>query len=284
MDQATAPKAETGSVRSADGTTIGYVKLGVGPPVVMAHGALLTHESWMAVAHELSGRFTCYAMDRRGRGLSGDASGYSVEREVEDIQAVLAAAGPGASLIGHSYGGFCSLLTALKTDVSRLVIYEAPWPIHGPAHPMASALCTPLIAQGKNEKAVVAFLQDAGLVPRGPLANLWMALPMWLKAKPMPSWPGLVALAPTVVREFSAVDAVGPSLERFAALKMPVLFLLGTESKQPHIHDTTLELAKLVPKAKLVELKGQGHMAQALAPKLVASEIAAFLSPMTEVA
>ena len=284
MDQATAPKAEAGSVRSADGTKIGYVKLGVGAPVVITHGALLTHESWMAVAQELSARFTCYVMDRRGRGLSGDASGYSVEREVEDIQAVLAAAGPGAALIGHSYGGFCSLLTALKTDVSRLVIYEAPWPIHGPAHTTASALCAPLIAEGKNEKAVVTFLQDAGLVPRGPLSNLWMALPMWLKAKALPSWPGLVPLAPTVVREFSAVDAAGPSLARFSALRMPALFILGTESKQPHIRDTMIELAKFVPNAKLVELKGQGHMAQQLAPKLVASEIATFLSSMAKAA
>lgn len=122
------------------------------------------------------------------------------------------------------------------------------------------------------------------MMPRGPIISLWAALPMTLKAKQVPSWPLIVSLAPTVVREFSAVDAVGPSLERFAALKMPVLFLLGTKSKQPHIRDTTLELMKLVPNAKLCEIKGQGHMAESLVPKLVASEIAAFLQPVAKAA
>ena len=79
-----ASKVENGIARSADGTRIGYVKLGSGPSVVIAHGALCTHEDWMPVATELSGRFTCYVMDRRGRGLSGDSARYAVEREIED--------------------------------------------------------------------------------------------------------------------------------------------------------------------------------------------------------
>ena len=99
----------------------------------------------MAVARELSGRFTCFVVDRRGRGLSGDSQSYTVEREIEDIEAVRAAAGPGAFLIGPSYGAFCSLLTVLRTPVPRLVNYEPPRPVRGPAHGQSVVLCPPLI-------------------------------------------------------------------------------------------------------------------------------------------
>lgn len=279
----TAPsKIENGIARSADGTLIGYVKLGLGPSVVIAHGTLCTHDDWMAVARELSGRFTCYVMDRRGRGLSGDSANYAVEREIEDIYAVLAAAGAAAFLIGHSYGAFCSLLTALRTPVPRLVIYEPPWPIHGPAHGESSVLCPPLIAQGRSEDAMVIFLREIGMIPRGFMMNVFLALPMWMKAKLMPTWPRMVDLMPVTAREMVAVDRIGPSLRRFAALRMPTLFLLGSRSDQAHIRDATLALVDLVPNARLCELPGQSHMAQMLAPQLVAAEITAFLNPMAQ--
>jgi len=286
MDQATASKAENGVVRSADGTAIGYVKLGVGLPLVIAHGALCTHEDWMAVARELARGFTCYVMDRRGRGASGDntRAAYAVDREIEDIQAVLAAAGPGACLIGHSYGAFCSLLTALRTPVPRLVLYEPPWPIKGAIHARATAEGPSLIAQGRSEDAFWVFMGDSMQISRPPLLFLFRALPASLQARLMPSYVRMIGLMPITIREMVAVDRAGPGLERFADLKMPVLLLLGSQSHQPHIRDVTLALAKIVPNAKLVELKGQGHVAQAQAPKLVASEIAAFLSPNAEVA
>ena len=124
---------------------------------------------------------------------------------------------------------------------------------------------------------MVLFFREIGLYPRGLFGSLFKALPMWVKAKVVPTWPQNIALMPVTVREMAAVDGMGPSLERFAGLKTPTLFLLGSQSKQPHILETTLELTKLVPKAKLCELARQGHMAQAVAPKLVASEIAEFL-------
>lgn len=231
----------------------------------------------MAVARELSGRFTCFVVDRRGRGLSGDSQSYTVEREIEDIEAVRAAAGPGAFLIGPSYGAFCSLLTVLRTPVPRLVNYEPPRPVRGPAHGQSVVLCPPLIKQGRSEDATVVFFREIGMYPPGLLGSLLKALPMRLKAKAIPTWPKMVGLMPVTVREMAAVDGMGPSLARFAALKMPTLLLLGSRSNQPHIRDTTLELTRLVPNAKLRELAGQGHMAQTMAPKLVATKIAEFL-------
>jgi len=249
-------------VRSADGTPIGYVTLGSGPPIVMVHGTLGTHQSLLATARELSRQFTCHVMDRRGRGMSGDAGNYGIARELEDIEAVLAAAGSGAGLVGHSYGALCSLLTASRTPVSRLALYEPPWPIHGPAHTRCIAPCADAVRRGKYEEALMIFLSEVGLPPAGP--------------GPIP--PEVVALAPTLVREMQGVDSVGPGLEQFAGLTTPMLLLLGTLSDQPHLRDTTLELARLAPKARLRRLEGHGHMANLVAPELVATEIAAFLT------
>jgi len=247
-------------VRSADGTSIGYVTLGSGPAVVMVHGTLGTHQSLLLVAQELSRQFTCHVMDRRGRGMSGDAANYRIVREVEDIEAVLATAGAGAYLVGHSYGALCSLLTASRRAVPRLALYEPPWPIHGPAHARCIVPCTAAVARGAYEEAIMTFLSEIGM------------------PAPASMPPEVVALAPTLVREMQGVDSVGPGLEQFERVTMPTLLLLGTLSDQPHIRDTTLELARLAPRAQLSMLDGHGHMANLFAPALVAAEIAGFFT------
>jgi pimeloyl-ACP methyl ester carboxylesterase len=144
-----------GSVDSADGTRISFYRLGSGPVLVFVHGSIATHRDWMRVAKLLSTHFTCYAMERRGRGHSGaGVSAYSIEREYEDIEALLASAGPRASLVGHSYGAVCALGTALRTPVPRLVLYEPPLPVGGPIageyfEPYASA-----VAEGDFDHAI----------------------------------------------------------------------------------------------------------------------------------
>src|SRR5690606_30206164 len=97
-----------------DGTRIGYLRLGEGPGLVFSHGSLTTGDDWLPVASRLADRFTCYVMSRRGRGRSAAGPAHSLERECEDIAAVLAEAGPGAYLLGHSYGAICALETALR--------------------------------------------------------------------------------------------------------------------------------------------------------------------------
>ena len=132
-----APAAVTeGLVHSADGTRIAFRRLGSGPAVVFVHGSVSTHIDWMPVARLLADRFTCFVMDRRGRAKSGEGVGpYSIEREYEDIDAVLAAAqtetGSEAALVGHSYGAICALGVAMRHLVPRLVLYEPPLPVGG---------------------------------------------------------------------------------------------------------------------------------------------------------
>lgn len=114
------------AVRSADGTRIGYATVGAGPPLVIAHGAWARAAAWWDVAEALADDHTCLVMDRRARGGSGDGADYSFDREIEDIAAVLGAAGPDAALLGHSSGAIYALEVALRVGVSRLVLYEPP--------------------------------------------------------------------------------------------------------------------------------------------------------------
>lgn len=108
------------TVESADGTVIGYRKLGSGSPIILVHGSISTGEQWLAVAEQLADANTVYIMDRRGRGLSADAEDYSLNTESDDIKALLDVAGKGASLLGHSYGAICALEAVRTGSVRRL--------------------------------------------------------------------------------------------------------------------------------------------------------------------
>src|SRR5215470_6685249 len=115
------------TITSRDGTAIAFVRSGAGPALVLVHGTTADHTRWKPLLPEFEAHFTVYAVDRRGRGGSGDASSYSVEREFEDVAAVVDGIGEPAFLLGHSYGAVCSLEAALRTkNVRRLVLYEPP--------------------------------------------------------------------------------------------------------------------------------------------------------------
>ena len=112
-------------VTSSDGAFIVYRRSGAGPPLLLVHGTTADHRSWSAVAPLLEPHFTLYAMDRRGRGESGDTADYGLEREVADIIAVIEAIGQPVNVLGHSYGALCCLEAALQTDaIARLILYE----------------------------------------------------------------------------------------------------------------------------------------------------------------
>src|SRR5687768_6369257 len=122
----------TGRVISTDGTPIAYRRSGEGPALVLVHGTAADHTRWQSILPALEERFTVYAIDRRGRGGSGDAPTYAIEHEFEDVAAMVDAISGPVSLLGHSYGALCALEAALRTDnVRRLVLYEPPIPTGG---------------------------------------------------------------------------------------------------------------------------------------------------------
>ncbi len=230
----------------------------------MVHGSLGVAEAWLAVANLLAGSFTCYLMDRRGRSRSGDTADYAIEREYEDVAAVLRFAGDKPHLIGHSYGAVCALGAALETPVDKLILYEPPaGVVFGPeveAYRQA-------IAAGDPEKALEIGITRIVGVPQSQFEAM--------RANPM--FPMFKALAPGWVREIQQIERLGTSLDRYRAIESPVLMLLGTGTSDS-LKDSTAKLTRTLPNARVSELAGEGHGALRTAPELVAERIREFLS------
>ncbi len=114
-------------VVSNDGTRIAYERRGEGPPLVLIHGTGIDHSYWDPVAPELGRHFTVYSVDRRGRGQSGETAPYAIQREFEDVAAIVGSIAGDVFLVGHSYGALCSLEAALLTkNIGKMILNEPP--------------------------------------------------------------------------------------------------------------------------------------------------------------
>jgi pimeloyl-ACP methyl ester carboxylesterase len=263
----TTPEPVLEKTSALDGTPIAYWRSGHGPALVLVHGMTADHTRWEGVLPLLDPHVTAYAMDRRGRGASGDQPDHSIEAEAADVaavvEAVAAATGTDVDLFGHSFGATCALEAALLTTrLRRLVIYEPGLAVT--TDELADRLAA-LLAQGRREDVVVTLLQEAGMTPE-----------QVEQARRSPSWPGRVAAAHTVVRECRAEQSYRLEPRRFAAVRVPALLLVGSESP-PEITGESERLADAMPDARVVRLDGQGHVAMVTAPDLFAARTLAFL-------
>jgi pimeloyl-ACP methyl ester carboxylesterase len=251
------------TVTSADGTAIGCRILGSGPALVVVHGSVATGEAWIPVAERLAKEFTLYLIDRRGRGLSGDAREYSLATEAEDISAVLAAAGDGAALLGHSYGALCALETVRRgADVSSLVLYEPPLPVEGPAVGTLARDYAAAIETGNPDHALRLGLSH--------ILKLSMDEMDGFAATPL--WADLIELAPTWTRELKEVDPAAEHLSDYASLSVPTHLLLGGDSPANLTHATEY-LQDGLPEATTTVLPGQKHFAHLMDPDGTAASI-----------
>jgi pimeloyl-ACP methyl ester carboxylesterase len=258
-----------GSVRSADGTRIGFRRIGSGPPIVMVHGSISTHADWIPVASLLSNCLTSYLMDRRGRGISETGNTpYCLEREYEDIEAVLRVAGPGASLLGHSFGAICCLGSALRHPVSRLVLYEPPLPIGGLVAGDFLVPYSKAVAAGDLDEALEIGLAHFVRLPEPVIASM----------RATPVWQQLRELTPTWIRELRAIDAIAPSVEQYRVLACPSMLLTGSLSAAHPLRDASQALAQVLPEVRVEVMEGQGHAAMRAVPELVAGLIEKFIS------
>lgn len=257
-------------VTSRDGIRIGYHRTGEGPPLVLLHGATGDHTSFTLLAPLLADRFTVYAVDRRGRGESGDAADYAIEREFEDVAAIVDSLDRPVSLFGHSYGATVALGAALMAgNIGKLVLYEpSPGFVVVPAE--AVERIEGLVAGGERDKALVETYRVIGFTPEE-----------IEERRAAPAWPARVAAAHTIAREIRAEEAYRVDPERYSGLVAPVLLLLGEESPDWAPDGTELIRAAL-PDARVVVLRGQGHAATVTAPELVADEIARFLGERSQ--
>ncbi|MBT2515414.1 alpha/beta fold hydrolase [Arthrobacter sp. ISL-30] len=257
----------TYTVRSADGTSIGYRKLGSGSPLVLVHGSISTGEEWIPVAEQLADGHTVYIMDRRGRGLSSDAEDYSLGSESEDIKAVLSTAGHGAALVGHSYGAICTL-EAVRTgaDVSSLVLYEPPLPIEAPTAGVALEEYAAAIKAGDGDRALrVAAKHFLRISPEETEA---------LAESPL--WARMVELSPTWTRELAEIDKTDVLVQQYIGVDAPILLLVG-EVSPAHLVGASQYLGQHLARATEHVIPAQGHLAHAMAPAAVAESIKAFL-------
>jgi pimeloyl-ACP methyl ester carboxylesterase len=260
------------TVPSVDGTPIAYDRTGSGPPLVLVHGAAGDHTRWdvSGVREALARHHTLYAVDRRGRGESGDSPEYRLELEFEDVAAVVRSIDGPVDLLGHSFGALCALEASLRAEnLRRLVLYEPPIPLDGRplADPEVVARVEALVSAGEREEALVHFLRDIAALEPHEIRVLQEA----------PSWPARIAAAHTLPREERAADRYVFEAGRFAAMTTPTLLLLGGES-DPLYQAATRAVADALPLSRTVVLEGQKHVAMNTAPERFVREVVGFLS------
>ncbi len=255
-----------GHVRSADRTRIAFWRGGAGPPLVLVHGATADHRRFRAVQPLLEAHCTVYAIDRRGRGASGDAPAYAIEREFEDLAAVVDSLGAPVDLLGHSCGATCALGAApLARHLRKLVLYE---PAPGIPSVPASAIerAEALLRRGEREQALTVVFRDV----------LGLSEAEFAQFRAAPTWPIRVAAAHTLPRELRAEEAYRPDPARFRPVTAPALLLRGSESPAWARQGTDVARAVL-PDARVTVLPDQGHLAFDTAPEHFAAEVLRFL-------
>jgi pimeloyl-ACP methyl ester carboxylesterase len=258
------------TVTSADGTRIAYRRGGAGPPLVLVHGSIADHTTtWRIVGPKFEERFTVHAMDRRGRGGSGDAPEYDLKREAEDIAAVVDSIGGPVHLVAHSFGGICALESALLTSrIRRLVLYEGVF-LKGEEEADSRVIekLEKLLDAGETEAMLVGMLQELVGMPREQVEVL--------RSQPE-AWSVRLGNAPTVPRELRAIQRYTFDPARFREMTVPTLLLVG--EKSPSRERKNAEgAARLLANARIEFLPGEQHLAMYTSPDLFVSEVVRFL-------
>jgi pimeloyl-ACP methyl ester carboxylesterase len=254
------------TVTSKDGTKIAFDKSGHGPPLILVTGAMCARFGpSSSLPKLLAPHFTVYDYDRRGRGESGDTKPYSVEREVEDIEALIDDAGEAAHVYGHSSGGALALEAAMRLGdkIKTLAVYEAPYNDDPEAQASwreyAKRLAEAVAAGGTGE-AVELFMKKVGM-PDARLAQM----------KQSPVWPRLAAIGPTLVNDCAVMgDSAAVPTERAARVRTKTLTMNGGAS-YPFMAVAAVALSRAMPHARHHVLEGQTHEVanEVLAPVLI---------------
>ena len=260
------------TISSQDGTTISYEKQGEGPALILVDGALSVYSSdgKSELAKLLAPRLTVYGYDRRGRGGSGDTLPYAVDREIEDIEALVDHAGRSAFLYGHSSGASLAMLASVKlgVKVGKLAMYEAPYNDDQEAQRTWAQYLSGLaeaLGDGRRGDAVALFMQLVG-TPAEQVDGMRAA----------PFWPGMEAIAPTLA--YDHAEIIG---ERWSAptglaarVSVPALVISGDAGLE-FMPVAARALSQAMPRGRLRMLEGQTHDVN---PGVLAPVLAEFFS------
>jgi len=257
---------------SKDGTTIAFDTSGEGAPLIVVGGALNTRQAAATLAELLAPSFTVYAYDRRGRGDSGDTPPYAVEREVEDIQALVEHAGGTTFAFGHSSGAVLALEAALATPgITKLVLYEPPFIVDDSRPPLPDDYVLhlkELAATDRRGEAVEYFMTTGVGVPAQAIPSM----------RESPFWPSLEAVAHTLWYDgvIMGDNMVGRPLsaDRWSPVTIPALVIDGGASP-PSLRNAAKQLADVLPNARRLTMDGQTHEVD---PTLLAPVLTEFLT------
>ena len=250
------------------------------PPVVLVHGATADHTTWRTSGPLLGARRRLLAIDRRGRGASGDGppgESYSIEREYDDLAAIASAVatetGAGVDVVGHSYGGRVGLGAALRTEaIRRVVCYEgAPPADAGPRYQDADAgtlrRVEALVAAGDRDAALTTFMREIVGMPPDELDAF--------RANPI--WPRRAAAVDTTIRELRAEVEPAAGLTALGTVRQPVLQILGGASAEAFAAATWALDARL-RNGRVITITGARHAAHHTHAAEFVAAVEAFLA------
>jgi pimeloyl-ACP methyl ester carboxylesterase len=241
---------------SKDGTRIAYDKTGQGTALILVAGAFQDRMAMGPYAGPLSEHFTVYNYDRRGRGESGDTQPYRIEREIEDIDALIQEAGGSAFVFGGSSGGVLTLdAVAHGSNITKLAVYEPPFVVDDSRDPVPEDIVDQLkdlINSGRRGDAAEMFMTKGSLMPADMVAGM----------RTQPFWPSVEAVAHTLVYDATIMEGTmrgGPlPVDRWKAVTIPTLIIYGGAG--PAWSRNAAEvLIKLLPYAERQTLEGQFH-------------------------
>jgi pimeloyl-ACP methyl ester carboxylesterase len=258
------------TVKSKDGTSIAFETTGKGRPLILVGGAFCGRSapaSGTPLAALLAHRFTVFSYDRRGRGQSGDASPHAIGCEVEDLAALIAAAGGSAYVFGNSSGAFLALDAAVHgLAIPKLVLYEPPVILDADRAGYFNGLAKQLdeaAAGNRRSDAVESYFTKV----------MQMPAPAVAKMRQSPIWPGLEEMAHTLSYDL-LLTARGPlRLGELTGVRSSTLVLSG-EASPDWMREAIGTLARAIPNARQRSLEGQTH---AVDPKALAKAVEAFL-------
>lgn len=255
-------------VASKDGTLIAVECAGSGPALLMVHGGVGDRTRWTPMFPLLSSHFTVCAMDRRGHGLSGDSPDYSLQKEAEDVAAVVDSRPGRVFVLGHSYGGVSALEAMFLTSrIAKLILYEPPVQEPVERDLAVAGQMERLIRAGAREDAAIVFLTDVVQLSRAEVAIM----------RGRPAWPELVSTIDGQLRQMRALAAYRFDAERMRAVRQPTLLLLGGETTSPYLKQAIDSLQASLAHATRVVLRGQQHNAMDTGREMLARAIIPFL-------
>jgi pimeloyl-ACP methyl ester carboxylesterase len=256
-------------VTSQDGTKIAFDRVGHGPPVIIVNGLLCDRSKTQKLAEYLAQSFTVFNFDRRGRGDSSDTDPYAVEREIEDIAALIKEVGGAALVYGHSSGAGLALNAAASgLAMTKLVLHEPPYGSDDEESQRSSrelALSVKAaLSEGKRADAITLFMTASGLPDK--------------VIEDIRTDPKMLAMAPTMVYDHEVMGDFERGgkipLELVKAIRIPTLVLVGGASPD-FFRDAAIQIAEILPQGNLIILEGQDHGASA---EVVAPVVSAFFN------